>query len=447
MLYRKGTMHTARTNTWILKITLSCVLIVMLLVRTHPDSILANSEVEVLKEQITERNDRLKEIEKEIANYQTELKKVGSEKNTLQNAINKLELERKKVQADISYTQNKIGATDLEIDKLSYEIEDTEESIGLNQDAIRETIQALAELDRDSMIEVLLRYSNISEFWGRIDELEQIRSVMQSKVNMLVEEKKLLDGQYAEQKEKRADLLALKEQYADQNEVLVGNKTEKSRLLTATKNEEASYQRLLKQKKAEYETVLKEMRDFESKLQFILDPNTIPPKGTRVFNWPVSNVIITQYFGGTEFAKQNASVYGGRPYHPGVDFGLPTGSKIFAPLAGTVRATGNTDLTPGCYSWGKWILIDHPNGLSTLYAHLSVISVTPGQSVATGEVIGYSGNTGYSTGPHLHFTVYAKAGVSVRKFNEIKAVTSCGAATTPVAATDAYIDPMVYLPQ
>ena len=124
----------------------------------------------------------------------------------------------------------------------------------------------------------------------------------------------------------------------------------------------------------------------------------------------------------------------------------PRGTKIYAPLSGTVRAVGNTDAVPGCYSWGKWTLIDHANGLATLYAHQDLISVSPGKAVKTGEIIGYTGNTGYTTGPHLHFTVYAKAGVSVRLFSEIKAVTSCGAATTPVAATDAYIDPELYLP-
>ncbi len=407
----------------------------------------AQSEIDALRNQIEERGNRLKEIEKEIAAYQTELKKVGGEKNSLQKAINQLELERKKVQADITYTQNKIGTTDLEINKLTIEIDNTEESIQRNKSAISETLQALDEIDDNSMIEVLLQYDNLSDFWNKVDELEQIRKVIRDEVDSLVSKKILLSEKYEENTEKRADLVELKEQYSDQSEVLVGTKAEKAKLLTATRNEELEYQKLLKDHESARELILKELRDFESKLQFILDPNTIPPKGTPVFNWPVENVIITQLFGGTEFAKQNASVYGGRAYHPGVDFGAPRGTPILAPLTGVVRATGDTDLVPGCYSWGKWTLIDHANGLSTLYAHQSVISVVPGQQVQTGEIVGYVGNTGYSTGPHLHFTVYAKAGVSVRRFNEIKAVTSCGAATTPVAATDAYIDPMLYLPQ
>jgi murein DD-endopeptidase MepM/ murein hydrolase activator NlpD len=404
------------------------------------------SEIETLKNQINERSSRLKDIEKEIAEYQTELKKVGGEKSSLQKAINQLELERKKVQAEISYTQNKIGATDLEINKLTIEIRSTEEDIELNRKAVAETIQRMHMMDEKSLVEALLQHENLSEFWGEIDAIEQIRGVMQEKVASLIAQQNLLTEKREDNTKKRDELVDLKEQYDDQNQVLVVNKTEKSELLSATQNEEANYQKLLREKEAARDQLLKELREFESKLQFILDPNTIPPKGTPIFNWPVENVIITQYFGGTEFAKQNASVYAGRPYHPGIDLGVPTGTKIFAPLSGTVRATGNTDLFPGCYSWGKWTLIDHANGLSTLYAHQSVISVVPGQQVKTGDVIGYSGNTGYSTGPHLHFTVYAKAGVTVRKFNEIKAVTSCGAATTPVAATDAYIDPMNYLP-
>ncbi len=425
-------------------------LILILIIATgSPSAPLVSAQtptVDQLKTQIGDRTNRLAEIQKEIAAFQAELGKVGSQKKTLQNAINQLELERKKIGADLSYTENRIGFTDLEISKLNLEIEGTEQEIDRNKDAIGEIIDRISESDRETLLEVMLRHQNLSEFWGAVSALEEVRGVMRDQVAKLDTLRGSLEGKRDEQEEKRNRLSALRDEYSDQQEVLVNNKSEKDQLLKQTKNKEANYQAILAEKQKARAAIEKELRDFESQLQFILDPSTIPAPGTRVFSWPLANITITQYFGGTEFAKRNAAVYGGRAYHPGVDFSAPRGTKIFAPLGGTVRATGNTDAFSGCYSWGKWTLIDHPNGLSTLYAHQDTISVTPGQTVAGGEVIGYTGNTGYSTGPHLHFTVYAKAGVSVRKFSEIKTVTSCGAATTPVAATDAYIDPMTYLP-
>jgi murein DD-endopeptidase MepM/ murein hydrolase activator NlpD len=404
------------------------------------------AEVDKLKQEINARSQRLVQIEQEIAKYENDLKKVGAEKNTLQKAINQLEIERKKVQADISYTEQKIEATDLELSQLILEINSTESTIDGQKKAIAEMIRRKYKIESESMVEVILRHEHLSDFWNSLDTLLRMQNSLSSKVTELNSLKQVLDEKRGETSDRRGSLVSLKNQYSDQNTVLANNKAERSELLAATKNQESEYQKMIKAKQAAKDQLTKEMRDYESKLQFILDPKTIPVSGTAVFNWPVKNVIITQYFGGTEFAKRNASVYGGRAYHPGVDFGVPRGTAIYAPLAGTVRATGNTDAVAGCYSWGKWTLVDHANGLSTLYAHQDTIAVVPGQKVATGEVIGYSGNTGYSTGPHLHFTVYAKDGVSVRQFNEIKTVTGCGAATTPVAATDAYLDPMNYLP-
>ena len=109
-------------------------------------------------------------------------------------------------------------------------------------------------------------------------------------------------------------------------------------------------------------------------------------------------------------------------------------------------ATGNTDLVPGCYSFGKWVMLKHANGLATLYAHLSQIGVSSGQAVSTGDVIGYSGMTGYATGPHLHFGVYALAGVQIMTLKAFRgATTPCANATMPVAPTNAYLNPMSYL--
>lgn len=399
-----------------------------------------------LQAQIKDRTIKLDAIQDQIAKYERELTKVGSEKKTLQNAINKLELERKKIQADISYTQQSISTTDLTLSQLILQISKTENDIATNREAISETIRNLNRSDDKTLLEAMLTYRHLSEFWSSIEALNTVRDSLSDKVRNLATLENDLKTKRLATTEQRDHLVTLKNTYTDQNQVLVSNKTEQSSLLVATKNKEANYQKMLAEQKAAKDRLESEVRDFESKLQFILDPTSIPPEGTAVFMWPVDRVIITQYFGGTEFAKRNAAAYGGRPYHSGIDLGIPTGTAIHAPLSGTVRATGNTDAVAGCYSWGKWTLIDHANGLSTLYAHQSVQSVVPGQHVNTGDTIGYSGNTGYTTGPHLHFTVYVKNAVTIRKFNEIKAVTGCGSATTPVAPTDAYLDPMLYLP-
>ena len=409
-------------------------------------SAFAESEIDKLRDEITDRGSRLGEIEAEIAKFEADLQVVGAERQTLQSAINTLELERKKVNAEISRTENLITSTDLEINKIILEISRAQKDIEKTEDAVAAIIRAEYIAGEKTLIELLLRHDRLSEFWSDFEANENVRETMVAKVAELGSFQALLKEKRDESESKRSQLSTLKTQYSGQSQVLVNNREEQAQLLEVTKNEEQNYQQLLATQRAAQEQILRELRDFESQLQFILDPNTIPNPGTAVFDWPLDNIIITQLFGGTEFAARNAAAYGGRAYHPGVDFGAPRGTPIKAPLTGTVRATGNTDAVPGCFSWGMWTLIDHANGLSTMYAHQSALNVTAGQKVNTGQVIRYVGNTGFSTGPHLHFTVYVKEGVSVRRFNEIKTVTSCGPASTPVAAIEAYIDPMLYLP-
>jgi murein DD-endopeptidase MepM/ murein hydrolase activator NlpD len=91
--------------------------------------------------------------------------------------------------------------------------------------------------------------------------------------------------------------------------------------------------------------------------------------------------------------------------------------------------------------YGKWILIQHPNGLATLYAHLSDISVQKGGTVFTGQVIGFAGDTGYATGPHLHFTVYIAEAVSFKQYT----CWNKTVVTIPVAPPNAYLNPLSYL--
>jgi murein DD-endopeptidase MepM/ murein hydrolase activator NlpD len=86
--------------------------------------------------------------------------------------------------------------------------------------------------------------------------------------------------------------------------------------------------------------------------------------------------------------------------HTGIDFSSPTGTPIYA--TGDGRVSKPKD---GLAGYGKTVVIDHGYGYKSLYAHMSKIAVKPGQRVTRGQIIGYVGNTGISTGPHLHYEV------------------------------------------
>lgn len=122
--------------------------------------------------------------------------------------------------------------------------------------------------------------------------------------------------------------------------------------------------------------------------------------GTGIFAWPLpQSFTITSNFG-----YRQDPFTGELTYHNGTDIAAPQGTLILAAAGGTVTIANGTDPWGGSY--GYHIKIDHGGGMETLYAHCSAIAVTAGQQVRQGEVIGYVGSTGNSTGNHLHFEVW-----------------------------------------
>ena len=131
----------------------------------------------------------------------------------------------------------------------------------------------------------------------------------------------------------------------------------------------------------------------------IIDPNT-NWEGTGIFQWPLpQSYTITSWFG------YRADPFTGEiDYHSGTDIGAPGGTPILAAADGTVTIANGIDSWGGGY--GYYIKVRHNDTYETLYAHCSSICVVAGQEVKQGEVIGYVGTTGNSTGNHLHFEVW-----------------------------------------
>lgn len=435
-------------------------LLLLAIFSTFPVSIHAQSASE-LKAQIEEINRRRAAIDQEIAAYQQQLNVLSGEKQTLQSAIKTLDVSRSQTASQIRSTENKISAANLKLQELALEISDKETVIAIDRATVAQSLRAMASMDDLSTFEYLLSSTDLSEAWKAVDAATSVNEALRAHVQALSETKKVLAGQHEEVGTTKKDLTGFATELNTQKKALDVNRQNKQTLLTQTQSQESQYQDLIARKRAEQAAFESELDRLEQQLEGNVDSGALPSVGSGVLTWPFSSTYmnncsskagvlgnshcITQYFGNTSFSTANPQIYNGSG-HNGVDFSAPSGTPLQAALAGVVTDTGNTDAAPGCYSFGKWVLVKHANGLSTLYAHLSSITVAPGESLATGQLVGYSGMTGYATGPHLHFAVYASDGVKVMTLAQFRGATSpCANAKMPVAPREAYLNPMSYL--
>ncbi len=398
------------------------------------------SSISQIKSQISTKNQEIAELEKEIKEFQEQIQKTGTEQKTLNNELKTLELTRKKLAADISLTNKKIESTNLTIQSLTKNISQKQSAIGVQQDGLRSTIKKAKEADDFSLLEALLKNQSLSTFWNTKIELAELHESMSARVQTLLAIKEDLTKTKTTTEVEQKKLTKLNSQLGDQKNIVEVNKKQTDQVLKETKNKESEYKKLLAEREARRLAVEKEVSDYESQLRLIIDPNSYPTPSKVLFA-PLDILLMTQAFGDTDFARQNAGVYSGKG-HNGVDFRASPGTPVKSAASGIILGTGNTDtVCPGA-SYGKWVFIKHGNGLSTIYAHLSLIKAVEGTQVEAGELIGYSGNTGYSTGPHLHFGLFASQGIQI---TNLKSKVCRGTYRVPVADLRAYLNPMLYL--
>jgi len=337
---------------------------------------------------------------------------------------------------------NKIGVVSDDITVLQGDIETKKAKIEKLSEATAKNIRLLDQSQNSTLIELALSENSLSSFLDEADNIMSFQKNILTTAKALSDEKKGLEVDEAQTEEQKKQLVGYKAELTDKQKVIEITKVEQNSLLVQTKNKESSYQKILADKTALKNSFEQELLDFESQLKYVIDPSLLPQVGTSPLSWPLSKITITQLFGVTDFAKAHSRLYNGKG-HNGVDFAASIGTPVMSSADGTVVGTGNTDIVCKGASYGKWVFIRHNNGLSTLYGHLSLIKVSEGQTVHTGDIIAYSGATGYVTGPHLHFTVYASQGVKVQS---LKSRACSGTYTMPVASFEAYLDPMAYLP-
>ncbi len=399
----------------------------------------ASSRIDELKQNISSHADQIKQLEAEIAEYKNKLVDVGNQKKSLTSAVQSLDLTRAKLAADTKLTQVKIlRATDA-ITSLSTNIVSKQDHIDQDKRLIGDIMHKIDQSDNNTMFERMLGAESISTFIQDAEDLGRLQGSIRDGITSLERLKADLGNQRTDVQKQQKQLMGLKSQLADQKQLADQQRKDQAQLLVDTKNQESNYTRLLADKQKRKKQFEKEVDDFEAQLRAVIDPTSFPKPGTKVLIYPLDDVRITQKFGKT---ADSVRLYAAGT-HNGIDFAASPGTPIKAAADGTVAGTGNTDDACRGASYGRWVMIRHPNGLATLYGHMQLIKAAAGQHVNAGDIIGYSGSTGYATGPHLHLTVLVS---SVAQIVDLPSKSCPGAIFhIPVSPANGYLDPQVYL--
>lgn len=389
----------------------------------------ADPDITELEKKNQEKADDLKDeldaIDAKIKAYKQIVDLKQRQGATLTEQIEGLQAQVAKLELEIDTTTKKINQLEIQIRDLSLRI--AEKSILIDRQK-----RILAELMRvyyndysgESTPTFLTSSESLLYF-----KTESWTADVSDKVSELLDSVKTLrDGLAKEQAEvtgKKSEVDALYQDLDEKKKSLEATKKSKATLLSKTQAEETKYEGLVDDLQKQRDDIENEIEDLESGLS----TDGLPSSSNTLLAWPVKTVRITQNYGKTSFSKR--AYASGK--HNGIDLGGSYGTSIYAAADGKVIGTGNL----GKYAYGRWIAIDHGNGMITLYGHLSSVGVSKGDKVEKGEQIGKMGSTGYSTGNHLHFTVFSEKSYDVVQSKTVKGL------YIPIGAT---VNPRNYLP-
>jgi len=361
-----------------------------------------------LQNEINQKQSQIQEMERQIAQYQAMIKDTKNQGTTLKSEISRMETQIKKLEIEVRLTQTKISEASLKIKGLASDITTQNVELEKQKNNVSQILREINEYDQNSPIELILSNVNFSDFLSQAQYAANLQEGVQQKLTSIKKIKAELEKQKTESEAQKTNLESLKKQLNGKTSVLDNQKDEKADLLTTTKNQERQYQSTLTTLQKQRDQIENEIFVAEQKLRLAINQNSITA-GKGALMWPLDKVSQTQGYGCivSAFARKSYPACnegrGNGGFHNGLDLDGDTGDPVRAVRDGTVAGVSNL----GKYSYGRWVAITHNNGLTTLYGHLSAQSVSIGQKVKAGDIIGYMGSTGYSTGSHLHFSVFA----------------------------------------
>ena len=337
---------------------------------------------------LKEEQRKLEEYKTELAEIKKEINNVNISKESAEQLLNKITDEIDAVSNNISVIENKINALKAEIAKDENLIQQKNQSITEREKQIEAVVNLSYKLTAISPIELLFSGKDTATIDERIAYLSYISHSNKNVLDNVKKERDLI--------KQEEDRLATSRNYL--NEFL----EEKEKQQAVLKEEVAAQNRFIAELKARKIDYIKKKSNVEEEIKkenaliakLIEEANRSGGVLKTGLAWPAKGPITSP------FGWRISPIWGGREFHQGIDIAVGTGTKVLAAASGVVTYAG------WMTGYGNVVILYHGSNVSTLYAHLEKFTVRKGEHVKQGEVIAYSDDTGWSTGPHLHFGVY-----------------------------------------
>ena len=336
------------------------------------------------------------DLDNELQDVQGQIDESRSTQASWQAIITDVSEKLKAIQAELDEATRKLQAikkeqdqVNLQIKQLQEEIQKAEVQLRARQAILNKRVRVIYMHGQLSYIEVILGANSFSDFANR---LELLKRIIRSDFNLIQEiqqRKAAIEAKKVEIEKEKARLDELASEAQKVQDEVKAKKAEQQRVLAHARTQQDA----AKQMEADLIARSNEIRQMiQSRMQQNSGSDQIV-HGSGTFIWPCNGPITSP------FGYRTHPIFGTTIYHSGIDIGVDYNTPIHAADGGTVILAG------WCGGYGNAVIIDHGNGLQTLYGHNTSVAVSEGQTVSQGQVIAYSGSTGYSTGPHCHFEV------------------------------------------
>jgi murein DD-endopeptidase MepM/ murein hydrolase activator NlpD len=337
---------------------------------------------------LTEEQKKLQRYKEQLKYVQQQIANVNYNESSVIALLGNLEAEVQGVRQNISVIQNKISVLEKEISEKKQIIAENEKLIEENKKAIYTALNLSYKMSEISPVELLFSGQDINSSADKVAYISYIAGANKNLLDELTEKTKILKQQKEELIESEKNLSAFLAEKRQEESVLKQEVELKNQLLATLKQKKLEY---LTQKSILEQEIKNEQKKIEELIRQANNGKMIL-KGGLI--WPVRGPITSP------FGWRTNPIWHAREFHPGIDIAVATGTPVKVAAAGMVSYAG------WLTGYGNVVIIYHGSDVSTLYAHLKKYVVRKGQLVKQGQIIAYSDNTGWSTGPHLHFGVY-----------------------------------------